>query len=248
MYLAYLDESGDSGLINSPTNYFVLSCILVNETNWLNSLDLLVELRRYLKIKYNIPTRPELKARYLKTGHGPLAHLQLSFASRMEIYRELMQYQAQGLNIKTFSIAIEKQGAHARGWEPRYAAWTFAIQRINRFCGNSEWAMLFPDEGHGYFIRLRLRHMRRYHLVPAHFGPGNIPFPVHRIIEDPNERKSQDSYFIQLADWNAYATLRSSYVEPTARVPVDLWDELGQILLLEVNTLRGGPPGIVRYP
>jgi len=39
MYLAYLDESGDTGLVNSPTAYFVLSCVLVHESNWLESLN-----------------------------------------------------------------------------------------------------------------------------------------------------------------------------------------------------------------
>jgi hypothetical protein len=248
VYLAYLDESGDSGLTNTPTRYFVLSCILVNEASWLNTLDSLVGLRRNLRTSYNIPTRPELKSKHLKTGRGPLEQSQLSFAMRTGLYRELMQYQAQGLNVKAFSIAIEKQPAHNFGWEPRYAAWTFALQRINRFCGNREWAMIFPDEGHGYFIRLRLRHMRRYHVVPAHWGPRNISFPTQRIIEDPNERKSQDSYFIQLADWNAYATHRSKYVDPIARVPDDLWDELAGVHLLQVNAVRGGPPGIVKYP
>ena len=248
MYLAYLDESGDAGLRNSPTRYFVLSCVLVNEAHWLNTLDLLVELRRSLRRQYNIPTRPELKAKHLKTGRGPLGQCQLSLASRIRLYRDLLQYEGQGLNIKAFSIAIEKQRARNLGWEPRYAAWTFAIQRINRFCGTSDSAMIFPDEGHGHFIRLRLRHMRRHHVVPAHFGPGNIPFPTQRLIEDPNERKSQDSYFIQLADWNAYAAHRSTYVDPIRRIPDDLWDELDQVLLLQVNALRGGPPGIVKYP
>lgn len=248
MYLAYLDESGDSGLTNSPTKYFVLSCVLVNEANWLNTLDLLVELRRTLRARYDIPTRPELKAKHLKTGRGPLEHTQLSLASRMKLYRELMQHEGGRLTVRTFSIAIEKQPARNYGWEPRLASWTFAIQRINRFCGDREWAMIFPDEGHGYFIRLRLRHMRRYHIVPAHWGSGNISFPTQRIIEDPNERKSQDSYFIQLADWNAYATHRSRYVDPIERVPDDLWDELAGTHLLEVNALRGGPPGIVKYP
>lgn len=108
--------------------------------------------------------------------------------------------------------------------------------------------MIFPDQGHGFFIRRRLRHMRRYHNVPRHWGGGTIAFPIHRIVEDPNERESQDSYFIQLADWNAYAAFHSQYVSPIRSVPADLWDELGNLFVKEVNAVRGGPPGIVLYP
>lgn len=248
MYLAYLDESGDAGLVNSPTKYFVLSRILVNEVHWLNTLDLLVELRRNLKIHHNIPTRQELKSKHFKNGHGPLKDLRIPYEQRMNLYREVMRYQGDGLNIRTFAVAIEKQSAQDKGWEPRYAAWTFTLQRINRFCGSNDWAMIFPDEGHGYFIRKRIRNMRRHHKIPSHWGPGTIAFPIQRIIEDPNERKSQDSYFIQLADWNAYAAHRSQHVDPQPNVPGNLWNELEGILLREVNALRGGPDGIVKYP
>lgn len=145
MYFAYLDESGDSGLKNSPTNYFVLSCVLVNEADWLNTLDLVVELRRNLKRQHNISTREELKTKYFKNGRGPLENLHLSFSNRMQLYRKVLQYQGQGLTVKSFAVAIDKLPASKNGWEPRYAAWTFALQRINRFCGSEEWATIYPD-------------------------------------------------------------------------------------------------------
>ena len=34
MYLLYVDESGDIGLDNSPTNYFCLSGLVVHELRW----------------------------------------------------------------------------------------------------------------------------------------------------------------------------------------------------------------------
>lgn len=248
MYLAYLDESGDSGLVRSPTRFFVLCCVLVHEAHWLETLDMLVGLRRSLKNDHAIPTRPEIKSTDIRWSRGVLRALRWSLDKRMRLFRKLLRFEDEGLNLKTFCVAIEKAPAQARGWEPRYAAWTFAIQRINRFCGNQEWATLYPDQGHGMFIRKRLRHMRRYHVVPGHYGPKTIPFPVQRIVEDPNERVSQDSYFIQIADWNAYAAHRSKHVDPICPVADDLWDELESTRLLEVNAVRGGPPGIVRYP
>ena len=47
--------------------------------------------------------------------------------------------------------------------------------------------------------------------------------------------KSHSSYFIQLADWNAFACHRSRYVDPKPNVDEDLWDALGERLLLPVD-------------
>ena len=107
--------------------------------------------------------------------------------------------------------------------------------------------MIFPDEGHAVFIRKLLRQVRRFQMIHGHYG-GLRNIPVTRIVEDPHDKHSQDSFFTQVADWNAYAAHRSSYVDPIRRVPGDLWDRLGATLLLDVNKVKGGPPGIVRWP
>ena len=78
MYLAYLDESGDTGLYNSPTTHFVLACVLVHESKWFDTLDLLVTLRRNLRSTYGIPTRPEIKASDFRRAGGPLRDLRWS--------------------------------------------------------------------------------------------------------------------------------------------------------------------------
>jgi hypothetical protein len=248
MYLAYLDESGDSGLTNSPTRWFVLSCVLVHHADWLSTLNLLVDLRRDLRSNFQIPTRREIKGIHFKKGKGALKTLG-SPGDRLDLYRALLAYQSQNLPIRVFAIAVQKAPAAARSWEPRTAAWTFALQRINRFCeGEKDSAMIFPDEGHGFFIRRRIRAMRRFHSVPSYWGGSTRRFEIKRIIEDPSDRSSSDSYFIQLADWNAFVAHRSKYVDAKAGFPNDLWDELDQVLLREVNKLRGGPPGIVVYP
>ena len=49
MYLMYVDESGDTGLANSPTRYFVLSGIVVHESRWREFINALVAFRRTLR-------------------------------------------------------------------------------------------------------------------------------------------------------------------------------------------------------
>lgn len=250
MYLAYFDESGDSGLVGSPTTFFVLACVLVHHAQWALSLDRLIKVRRILREKYKIPTRPEIKALDLKRGEGALRPLRLSPATRLDIYAKLMELQPRYLpEAKTFAVAIEKAPAAKNGWEPRETAWKFALERVDKFClKQGESAMIFPDEGHGRFIRRRLREMRRFHHIPRRFGGGTFKIPTARLIEDPNDRQSHDSYFIQVADWNAYAAHRSMQVDPTSPATAGLWNMLGDQRLLEVNRNVGGPPGIKLYP
>lgn len=255
VYICYFDESGDSGLANAYIHWFVLNCVAVHESDWLNVLNGLVALRRELRDAHGILPRAELKGAHFRNGAGAFAGLGLSRPERMDIYRFILNYES-SLPIRTFSVAINKARAHERGWEPRYCAWTFAFQRLDTMCRKeSDWCSVYPDEGHGFFIRKRVRAMRRFHHVPKHYGPGSFPLPVERILEDPNDRKSGDSYFIQMADLNAYACHRSKYVAPLRKVPRDLWDclatEAGESRHLPVNELQppgNRPPGIVRYP
>lgn len=169
----------------------------------------------------------------------------------MDIYEKILRFESE-LEIRTFSIAINKSRAAAKGWDARYAAWTFALQTLHSFClAQDDRAAIFPDEGHGFFIRQRVRHMRRYNTAPSHLGPGSYEFKVERILEDPSDRRSQDSYFVQLADMNAYASHRSQYVDPRGDVRSSLWDTLAgptrDVRLREVSREAGGPPGIVLY-
>ncbi|MFL5340056.1 MAG: DUF3800 domain-containing protein [Gemmataceae bacterium] len=253
MFLAYFDESGDSGvpgIVPSPTNYFVLSCVLVHQDVWFQTLNHLIQLRGWLRTTYGIPARPEIKSTDLRRGRGVIRPLGMNLDQRMDLFRTLIRWQNTTLpTSQVFAIAINKAPAHSRGWEPRLAAWTFAIQRLDKLCQEkNDKAIVFPDEGHGMFIRRLMRRLRRRHMIPGFFGRQTLSIPTERIIEDPNDRHSHDSYFIQLADWNAYAVHRSRYIDPRVEVPDDLWDELHDLHRTNVNRLTGGPPGIVLYP
>src|SRR6187549_3511639 len=153
MYLAYLDESGDPGLVNSPTTFFVLSCVLVHDSRWLETLDALIVLRRRLRDKFGIPPSAELKASHFKVQKGIFHDIVLPIDQRMKIFRGLLKYQTY-LPIKVFAVAIDKAAAATHGYDSRKAAWKFALQRIHTFSKRSgDYAMIFPDEGHGFFIR-----------------------------------------------------------------------------------------------
>jgi hypothetical protein len=256
MYLFYFDESGDSGhpgLVSSPTNFFVLSCVLIHQDHWLKTLDSIVRFRSSLRREYGLRVRGEIKATDFWRGHGAFEGKGIDRRSRMELYRRVLEFQREELTeLRTFTVAIAKRQIGKTDTDIRERAWQFALQRVDRYLDfaserRADLGIIFPDEGHGDMIRTLLRRVRRHQSIRGHFG-GRLEIPTDKIVEDPSDRASQNSYFIQLADWNALACHRSKYVDPNRKIPADLWDELGQSRLLEVNNLTGGPPGIVVWP
>jgi hypothetical protein len=256
MYICYFDESGDSGLRVPPLkhhSWFILNCIIVKEIDWLETLNLLVKMRQYLRDEHGLPVRSELKGVWFKTGEGIFSGLNIKRRDRMEIYKWIMEYEST-LPILTFSVAINKSYALDRGWNVRYCAWDFALNRLNvACCKTEEKCVLYPDDGQGMFITRCVRSMRRHNYVPKRYGPGSLRLPTERILEDPSDRKSICSYYVQMADLNTYATHRSIYIDPVNKMKRDMWDVLGSpvndIRLLAVNENTGGwPPGIKTYP
>lgn len=257
VYICYFDESGFKGLPHPKqqhANWFVLNCIMMRDNDWLNILGALVQLRQQLRDSYGIPVRAELKGREFRSGKGAFNGLALSRRTRMKIYKDIMNWQTT-LPLCTFSVAIKKRDAISLGWsDPMYCAWNFALNRLNTKCSSDDdRCSIYPDGGHADFIQKCVRSMRRFNNVPKQYGPGTFTLRTERILEDPSNRDSKESYFIQLSDLNAYASHRSKYIDPVGKMNDSLWDELGtdydDIRLLDVNKNTGGyPPSIKKYP
>lgn len=247
MLLAYFDESGDSGFDNSPTAAFVLCGLLINDKNWLSALDSTVAFRRYLRDNFRIHPRTELKATWLIHNKGDIRESGLTFRSRMAVYKAAMRFQRKSGYFKTFAVLIEKSLIKKRPTDVREVAWRYAIQRLERYgVSLGENLQVFPDDGHGEFIKKKVREMRRFNYVPSAFGTRALKRNAENIVEDSSDRNSRESYFIQLADLNAYAAFRR--VHPGPNFSGTIWDELDSTRISEVNRLRGGPEGIVVWP
>jgi len=247
MYFAYFDESGDPGFENSPTNTFVLSAVLIHDSNWLAALDQSVAFRRFLKAKFNLSPRSEIKANWLVHNKGTIKATGLTYPARMAAYKAAMRFQRKTGIFKTFSIVIVKDRIKKTSTDVRLTAWHYALQRLERFgTEHKDNIMVMPDEGHSDLIKKELRKMRRIHYVPSAFGEDYLDRKATNIIEDPADRNSKESYFVQFADLNAYAAFRRVF--PGNNFKEDIWDELGDSIVKEVNRLSGGPPGIVIWP
>lgn len=247
MYFAYFDESGDSGMVASQTNTFALSCILLSDKDWLSALDQTIAFRRYLYKNFYISPRSELKASWLVHNKGDIRAAGLTYPARMAAYKAAMRFQRKLGLFQVFTVIVVKDRIAKRDSDVREITWRYAIQRLERFgTAMKDNIHVLPDEGHGEFIRKKIREMRRFHFAPSAFGDGSLERKAENIVEDSSDRRSHESFFVQFADLNAYAAFRRVF--PSTNFGTDVWEELGSARVSEVNRLSGGPTGIVVWP
>ncbi len=210
MYIMYVDESGDSGLGGSPTRFFGLSGITVHESRWRDFLDHLVTFRRTLKAVHGLPMRTEIHAsEYVRSPpvDGMAKHV------RLAILRQHLDELAKLDYISITSVVIDKLGKPA-GYDVFLAAWQALFQRFENTIkyGNfpgahrSDMGMIVVDNTDGRRLQSLVRRMAVHNPIPnmAVHGPGHRNMPVVRIVEDPFNKDSTDSYFVQAADVCVY--------------------------------------------
>ena len=254
VYVAYVDESGDDGTKKKGSRSYALGCVVIESDKWATTFDGMIEFRRWVNRTFRVPVRAELKANYLLRNGGPLRARPLSARARFKLYRAHMRIQDQ-LGMRAFAVVIDKQQAAAQ--YPASArptsdiAWEYLLQRLERSFRDSE-VLVIHDEGDAITIRKRCRKARRAGAAGSAFGTGRLDVPFRNLLDDPVSRDSQQSYFVQLADLNAYAAFRKIYPArvPVSVVPERMWDFLAGAHFTPVrNTAKyPGPPAIVRGP
>jgi len=222
MYLMYVDESGDVGLLGSPTRYFVLVGLVVHELHWREALDKLVEFRQLLKTRWSIRLRDEIHAGPLLTRPGDLARI--AKHERLEILRRYADWLANMPYLNIISVVVDKQNRPA-GADVFEFAWRTLIQRFENTithgnfpgpAGVPSMGMLFPDRSDEKKLNGLLKKMRKYNPIPHQGNSGFKDVPIQYVIEDANFRNSEHSYFIQSADVVAY--LLFQHLSPSAYV------------------------------
>jgi hypothetical protein len=212
MYLMYVDESGDIGLVGSPTRYFVLCGIVLHELRWRPYLDEMIAFRRDLKASFGLKLREELHAGALISKPGDLARIPKHH--RMEILRRAATKLGSMTDLSLICIVVDKQGKGAT-YDVFANAWQALIQRFENTISHrnfpgpknpDEKGMLFPDHTDDKKLVALLRKMRSYNPIPnqPQFGGGYRNLVLRAVIEDANFRNSEHSYFVQAVDVSAF--------------------------------------------
>ena len=222
MYLMYVDESGDTGLHNSPSPFFALSGIVVHELKWKDFINDLLSFRRSMKKKYGIGLREEMhSAEFLRRSH-PTA---LPKNIRLQVLRDSCASLAALDYISITNVVVNKQSKQA-GYDVFERAWEVLFQRFENtlhhrnFPGPTnpqDMGLVFCDDTSGKKLNQLVRKMAVYNPIPNIGNTGYRQLPIKHIIEDPNMRDSKDSLAIQAADLTAYMLYQhvspSSYIK-----------------------------------
>ena len=212
MYLMYVDEAGDCGLNGSPTNYFVLTGIVLHELRWHNCLDSLVDFRTQLRNHFGLKLREEFHAAAMITNPGDLVRIVRH--ERLAMIRLFTERLATMDDLNIISVVVDKSTKNL-DYDVFGNAWRALIQRFENtarkrnFRGPrnaDERCMLFCDHTDDRKLTRLIRRLRRYNPIPNQqpHGTGARNLPLELITDSPNFRNSADSYFVQMADLVAF--------------------------------------------
>lgn len=211
MFMLYVDESGDVGLVNSPTRYFILSGFVVHELRWHDTLDAIIGFRKDMRIRYGLKLREEIHAaHFIHDPKHKYRHIRRDL--RLQILKEAADFQANLPDVSIINILVDKRGKPAT-YDVFNKAWMCMLQRFHNtisyrnFPGPSnpsDYGLAVVDRTDEVKLRNLSRRLRRHNLVPNTGGSGYRQMPLKLLVEDPVHRDSLHSYFIQLADVNSY--------------------------------------------
>ncbi|HHY65187.1 MAG TPA: DUF3800 domain-containing protein [Clostridiaceae bacterium] len=239
MYIYYIDDSGDQNV-----NIHIFTAIGVPSHYWNEVFNTLKRFRKYLKDEYGIRLAKELHATEFLAGRGKLGNRIVSKWERAEIFKKCLRTLAwfECYGVECINVAL-----------PSYDdAVDRIINRINRsLLDKQEEGIVIFDKGDETRIKRAIRKMRVFNPIPSMFGAWedlhktkNIT--VDKIIADVFFRDSKDDYFIQCADFVAFALLRKDY--PTEKIKKYDLDTAFEILdpILNKKAHYADPYGVVR--
>lgn len=252
MKLIYLDESGDNGLMsnNSMTRNFTLAAVAVDSDKWSSALNEMIGFRRFLKRNFGIQMRAEVKANYIIRGTHSFEGM--GDDMRDKVFRMMLKLPSK-IGLRVWAVVFDKEKYESKVDNPSKEdifriSWKYMLQRVERLTKtNEDTAMLFPDEGHESVIRGITRRMRVYNKVYSQFNyRETLDRPLKYLIEDPNFRNSDKSYFIQMADIVAYTA--NHCIHQVDYFPAKYWNLLGDARYSKVSKKGNCVDGIVLYP
>lgn len=196
MHLVYIDDS-----FEKP--YQVYSAIAVPAAKWREHYERIQEWRRALKQSDGILVTKEFHATDFCAGRGRLGPKIVTKWRRSRIFREALTLISGLEGVKVFSAC-----------RTDHTEWALERLFVRIHKTMETWdshATLIIDEGKEADITRLLRKLGVYNPVQVYVAPGVTEtrnLKLSRILEDPVFKPSDRSYFVQMADFVAYALLR----------------------------------------
>lgn len=234
MYFIYIDDSGDE-------NTSIFTALVIPVENWRKTFWQIRYMRRELFKKYGIFINKELHATEFLAGKGGYTRRRFSKKRLAQIYMRVIQEIATLPEAMMFNVVLHKKD-DVRAFDRLYDG----IDEMMREQKN--YALLFMDEGNNRTFTQIIRKKRKANHEKHMREKSNIESqePEGGIIEDPIFKNSRSSYFIQLADFAAYALLRKERPIPSkTKYGLDkIFPLLSSILVMGAN--KNDSLGIIR--
>lgn len=211
MYLMYVDESGDTGIQNSPTRHFALSSLIVHELRWQAALDQLIAFRQRMRDLFGLKMREEIHASGMINKPGELVRINRN--DRLTVLRAFLDEITRLPDVSVINVIMDKHPTHTSD-EVFDRSWQVLIQRFENTLTHRNFpgpanpddrGLIICDETDARLDRL-LRRMRRYNPIPNQqtYGVGYRDLRLKYIVEDPVHRDSRHTYFLQAVDTIAF--------------------------------------------
>lgn len=205
--IVYFDESGDTGIIKTSSNAFVLTSCSVPAADWQKNFDIIRSFRKHLKDQYNLPLSEEIHTKNFVYGKYPYFK---KFGIDAESRKALLQeYNTMigSLSINIVNVVINK-GMIGRddNYNVLDTALTFNLQRIDNTSSGVWNYLIITDPGRTAEMVSIARKRRVYNPIRSHFG-GSYNSPLRYMIEDILEKDSMESYFIQISDYISFIVM-----------------------------------------
>lgn len=211
MYLMYTDESGDTGLNNSPTRYFILTGLVIHELRWKLILENLVTFRRFLRESKGLKIREEIHAVNFINKPGGLQRIKRN--DRLDIMKKCIDWLNDQKDIGIITVVIDKRNCKKDVFDK---AWNTLINRFENTIRHQNFpgpknpddkGLLVPDNTNGEELTRLVRRMRHYNPVANKkdfYSSGYRDIKLEYLIEDPFMKDSANSLLHQMVDVVAY--------------------------------------------
>jgi Protein of unknown function (DUF3800) len=217
MELLFIDESGDNGLVEGSTEFYILAGISIESSCWKECFWKILDLRRVISQKYGLRI-DEIKGSHLFSHRGPFFNSSLNPLDLEWIYNQIIDLICAPL-IECFAIVKSKKEFKKSQFQPKTknlirllderiwreyltAYETYLLEKTGK-TQRPQTALIYFD-----FNPSQEKHVRQIVREFSRKFDRQARFPSAGIVEDVIFRDSKASYFIQLADILAFSISR----------------------------------------
>ncbi len=221
----YVDDSGDPG-INPQSKYFVLSGMVVHESQWNTFFDNIIDFRRNLKLRKGLTINTEIHASDFIMKNQKVK-INIAPRDRLHILKLTLEFLAKQ-PISIITVRIDKSDPTNANQNFFDYAWTVLLTRFHNTINfenfpnksDNDYGIVISDQTNQKKLRKIQRKLRVYNPTPNDTNNDyeheyrNIQ--AVKIIEDPSIRDSRHSQMIQMVDVVSYFA-RVTY-QPNKRI------------------------------